>query len=159
MEVTSPAALAAAATAAVSSIVLPTGFSIQNGLPASAAATPISRCSMLGAQIDTTSTWGSASIVAIFLFIDAAFLGFPVLSTMLNGGAFPVVALLLVAGLIAAGVGLLQGRRWGWYLAMVMIALSVVLDLLRGNLLGLVIDALIIFLLTRPAIRAKFGVR
>ena len=101
----------------------------------------------------------SASIVAIFLFIDAAFLGFPVLSTMLNGGAFPVVALLLVAGLIAAGVGLLQGRRWGWYLAMVMIALSVVLDLLRGNLLGLVIDALIIFLLTRPAIRAKFGVR
>jgi hypothetical protein len=42
---------------------------------------------------------------------------------------------------------------------MVMIALSVVLDLLRGNLLGLVIDVLIIFLLTRPAIRAKFGVR
>ena len=101
----------------------------------------------------------STSIVAIFLFIDAAFLGFPVLSTMLNGGALPVVALVLVAGLIAAGVGLLQGRRWGWYLAMVMIALSVVLDLLRGNLLGLVIDALIIFLLTRPAIRAKFGVR
>ncbi|HEY4725278.1 MAG TPA: hypothetical protein VIJ13_04815 [Actinomycetota bacterium] len=101
----------------------------------------------------------SASIVAIFLFIDAAFLGFPVLSTMLNGGAFPVVALVLVAGLIAAGVGLLQGRRWGWYLAMVMVALSVVLDLLRGNLLALVIDALIIFLLTRPATRAKFGVR
>ena len=101
----------------------------------------------------------SVSIVAIFLFIDAAFLGFPVLSTMLNGGAFPVVGLAVVAGLIAAGVGLLQGRRWGWYLAMVMIGLSVVLDLLRGNLLGLVIDALIIFLLTRPAIRAKFGVR
>jgi hypothetical protein len=101
----------------------------------------------------------SVSIVAIFLFIDAAFLGFPVLSAMLNGGAFPVVAVLLVAGLIAAGVGLLQGRRWGWYLAMVVIGLSVVLDLLRGNLLGLLIDALIIFLLTRPATRAKFGVR
>ena len=101
----------------------------------------------------------STSIVAIFLFIDAAFLGFPVLSTMLNGGAFPVVALLLVAGLIAAGVGLLQGRRWGWYLAMVVVGLSVLLDLLRGNLLALVIDALIIFLLTRPATRAKFGVR
>ena len=101
----------------------------------------------------------SVSIVAIFLFIDAAFLGFPVLSTMLNGGAFPVVALLLVAGLIAAGVGLLQGRRWGWYLAMVVAGLTVLLDLLRGNLLGLLIDALIIFLLTRPATRAKFGVR
>jgi hypothetical protein len=101
----------------------------------------------------------SVSIVAIFLFIDAAFLGFPVLSTMLNGGAFPVVALALIAGLIAAGVGLLQGRRWGWYLAMVVVVLTVLLDLLRGNLLGLLIDALIIFLLTRPATRAKFGVR
>ena len=101
----------------------------------------------------------STSIVAIFLFIDAAFLGFPVLSSMLNGGAIPVVAVLLVAGLIAAGVGLLQGRQWGWYLAMVVVGLSVLLDLLRGNLLALVIDALIIFLLTRPATRAKFGVR
>ena len=101
----------------------------------------------------------STSIVAIFLFIDAAFLGFPVLSTMLNGGALPVVALVLVAGLIAAGVGLLQGRRWGWYLAMVMIGLSIVRDIYVVNLLALVIDALIIFLLTRPAIRAKFGVR
>ena len=101
----------------------------------------------------------SVSIVAIFLFIDAAFLGFPVLSTMLDGGAFPVVALVLVAGLIAAGVGLLQGRRWGWYLAMVVIGLSILRDLFTGNLLALVIDALIIFLLTRPATRAKFGVR
>ncbi|HEY4791015.1 MAG TPA: hypothetical protein VIJ05_06750 [Actinomycetes bacterium] len=101
----------------------------------------------------------SVSIVAIFLFIDAAFLGFPVLSTMLNGGALPVVALVLVAGLIAAGVGLLQGRRWGWYLAMVVVGLTVILDLLRGNLIGLLIDALIIFLLTRPSTRAKFGVR
>jgi hypothetical protein len=101
----------------------------------------------------------SVSIVAIFLFIDAAFLGFPVLSTMINGGVFPIVPALLVAGLIAAGVGLLQGRRWGWYLAIVVVGLSVLLDLLRGNLLGLVIDALIIFLLTRPATRAKFGVR
>jgi hypothetical protein len=101
----------------------------------------------------------SVSIVAIFLFIDAAFLGFPLLSTMLNGGAFPVVLLLLVAGLIAAGVGLLQGRRWGWYLAMVVIGLSILRDLYTGNLLALIIDALIIFLLTRPATRAKFGVR
>ena len=101
----------------------------------------------------------SVSIVAIFLFIDAAFLGFPLLSTMINGGAFPIVPALLIAGLIAAGVGLLQGRRWGWYLAIVVVGLTVLLDLLRGNLLGLIIDALIIFLLTRPATRAKFGVR
>jgi hypothetical protein len=101
----------------------------------------------------------SVSIVAIFLFIDAAFLGFPLLSNMIGGGSLPILLVLVVAGLIAAGVGLLQGRRWGWYLAMVVVGLTVVLDLLRGNLIGLLIDALIIFLLTRPATRAKFGVR
>ena len=101
----------------------------------------------------------SVSIVAIFLFIDAAFLGFPLLSSMMNGFGFPLVLVLLVAGLIAAGVGLLQGRQWGWYLAMVVVGLSALRDLLTANLLGLLIDALIIFLLTRPATRAKFGVR
>jgi hypothetical protein len=101
----------------------------------------------------------SVSIVAIFLFIDAAFVGFPLLSGIVNGGVFPIVPLLLVVGLIAAGVGLLQGRQWGWYLAVVVIGLSVLLDLVGGNLLGLLIDALIIFLLTRPSTRAKFGVR
>jgi hypothetical protein len=101
----------------------------------------------------------SVSIVAIFLFIDAAFLGFPLLSSMMNGFGFPLVLVLLVAGLIAAGVGLLQGRQWGWYLAMVVVGLSVLRDLLSANLIGLLIDVLIIFLLTRPATRAKFGVR
>jgi hypothetical protein len=101
----------------------------------------------------------SVSIVAIFLFIDAAFLGFPLLSTMINGGSLPILLVVVVAGLIAAGVGLLQGRQWGWYLAIVVVGLTVILDLLRGNLIGLLIDALIIFLLTRPATRAKFGVR
>jgi hypothetical protein len=101
----------------------------------------------------------SVSIVAIFLFIDAAFLGFPLVSSMINGSGLPVLLVLVVAGLIAAGVGLLQGRQWGWYLAIVVVGLTVLLDLLRGNLIGLLIDALIIFLLTRPATRAKFGVR
>jgi hypothetical protein len=101
----------------------------------------------------------SVSIVAIFLFIDAAFLGFPLLSFMINGGSPPFFLILLVAGLIAAGVGLLQGRRWGWYLAMVVIVMAALWDLSRGNLLGLLIDALIIFLLARPATRARFGVR
>jgi hypothetical protein len=78
---------------------------------------------------------------------------------MINGSGLPILLVLVVAGLIAAGVGLLQGRQWGWYLAIVVVGLTVILDLLRGNLIGLLIDALIIFLLTRPATRAKFGVR
>ena len=41
----------------------------------------------------------------------------------------------------------------------VLIGLSALFDVLRGNLIGLLIDALVIFLLTRPATRARFGVR
>ena len=101
----------------------------------------------------------SVSIVAIFLFLDAAFIGFPVLQAIIGGGAPSLLAVLLVAGLIAAGVGLLQGRQWAWWLAMVVIGLSALFDLLSFNPIGLLIDALVIFLLTRPATRARFGVR
>jgi hypothetical protein len=101
----------------------------------------------------------AVSIVAIFLFIDAAFVGFPLLSAMVNGSGLLIIPLVLVVGLIAAGVGLLQGRQWGWYLALVVVGVSALLALVGGNLLGLLIDALVIFLLTRPSTRAKFGVR
>jgi hypothetical protein len=101
----------------------------------------------------------SVSIVAIFLFLDAAFIGFPVLQDIVGGGAPALIPLLLVVGLIAAGIGLLQGRQWAWWLAMTVIGLSFLLDLLAFNPIGLLIDALVIFLLTRPSTRARFGVR
>jgi hypothetical protein len=101
----------------------------------------------------------SVSIVAIFLFVDAAFIGFPVLQDLVGGGAPALIPLLLVVGLIAAGIGLLQGRQWAWWLAMTVIGLSFLLDLLAFNPIGLLIDALVIFLLTRPSTRARFGVR
>jgi hypothetical protein len=101
----------------------------------------------------------SVSIVAIFLFLDAAFIGFPVLQDIVGGGVPPLIPVLLVAGLIAAGVGLLRGRPWAWWLAMVVIGISALFNLLAFNLIGLLIDALVIFLLTRPSTRARFGVR
>jgi hypothetical protein len=101
----------------------------------------------------------SVSIVALFLFLDAAFIGFRVLQDIVGGGVPPLIPLLLVAGLIAAGVGLLQGRQWAWWLAMVVIVFLAIRDLALFNLIGLLIDALVIFLLTRPSTRARFGVR
>jgi hypothetical protein len=101
----------------------------------------------------------SVSVVAIFLFLDAAFIGFPVLQDIVGGGVPPLIPLLLVVGLIAAGIGLLQGRQWAWWLAITVIGLSALFDLLAFNPIGLLIDALVIFLLTRPSTRARFGVR
>jgi hypothetical protein len=101
----------------------------------------------------------SVSIVAIFLFLDAAFIGFPVLQDLVGGGVPPLLPLLLVIGLVAAGVGLLRGRQWAWWLAIVVVGFSALIDLAQFNLIGLLIDALVLFLLTRPSTRAKFGVR
>ncbi len=101
----------------------------------------------------------SVSIVALFLFLDAAFIGFRVLQDLVGGGVPPLIPLLLVAGLIAAAIGLLQGRQWAWWLAMVVIVFLAIRDLALLNLIGLLIDALVIFLLTRPSTRARFGVR
>ncbi|HYY82147.1 MAG TPA: hypothetical protein VFD04_23620 [Actinomycetes bacterium] len=101
----------------------------------------------------------SVSIAAIFLFIDAAFLGFPVLQDVFSGGSPPPLAIALVAGLIAAGVGLLRGLRWSWWLAMVVVGLFALLHVLGVQLLALLIDALVLFLLTRPSTRARFGIR
>jgi cell division protein FtsW (lipid II flippase) len=101
----------------------------------------------------------SVSIVAVFLFLYAAFIGFPMLPGLVAGAAPDLFGILLVAGLIAAGVGLLQGRQWAWWLAMVVIGISALINLARFSLFPLLIDALVIFLLTRPSTRARFGVR
>jgi hypothetical protein len=101
----------------------------------------------------------SVSIVAIFLFIDAALTGFPLLGILVRGGFPSLLYVALVAALIAGGVGLLKARRWGWYVSMGAVCLNALLDLLGLRILGLLIDALVIFLLTRPSLRARFRVR
>ncbi|HYY81089.1 MAG TPA: hypothetical protein VFD04_18195 [Actinomycetes bacterium] len=101
----------------------------------------------------------SVSIAAVFLFIDAAFLGFPILQVLLDGGVPSPLAIALLAGLVAAGVGLLRGLRWAWWLAVVTVGLFALLHVLGVNLLALLIDALVLFLLTRPSTRARFGIR
>jgi len=105
----------------------------------------------------------SVSIAAILLFIDAALLGFPLLQELFSSLGDPSAFLLfwvaLVAALVAGGVGLLKGLRWGWYVALAAISVRTLLDLASVSLLSLLFDGLVIFLLTRPGVRAKFGVR
>ena len=101
----------------------------------------------------------SVSIVAIFLFIDAAFTGFPLLNTLVRGGGPSLLAIALVAALIAGGVGLLKNLRWGWFVSIGAVCFMALVDLATLRLFGILIDALVIFLLTRPSLRAKFGIR
>jgi hypothetical protein len=104
----------------------------------------------------------SVSIVAILLFIDAAFVGFPLLQSLVSGsagGGLLLFWLALAAALVAGGVGLLRGERWGWYAAIVATALLTLIHLSALSLLALLFDGLILFLLLRPEVRGRFGVR
>ncbi|HZD37320.1 MAG TPA: hypothetical protein VE664_01640 [Actinomycetes bacterium] len=101
----------------------------------------------------------SVSIAAIFLFIDAAFIGFPLLNGIVHGASPSIIGIALVAALIAGGVGLLKNLRWGWFVSIGAIGLLALIHLASLRLFGILIDALVIFLLTRPSLRAKFGIR
>jgi phosphoglycerol transferase MdoB-like AlkP superfamily enzyme len=101
----------------------------------------------------------SVSIVAIFLFIDAAFTGLPLLNGLVHGAGPSPLAIVLVVALIAGGVGLLKHLRWGWFVSLGAVAFLALVDLATLRLFGILIDALVIFLLTRPSMRARFGVR
>ena len=108
----------------------------------------------------------AVSIAAILLFLNAAFTALPALQAFTNvplAGPALFTSLVLAAGMVAAGVGLLQGRRWGWYLGVVVAGLLGVFDLLRifslSGLISLFFDAVILWFLIQPRVRARFGVR
>jgi hypothetical protein len=115
----------------------------------------------------------AVSIAAIFLFIGAALQAPQLLRVLFtDAGTFgsPLFLLLFVIPVIAAllgGYGLLKGKRWGWPLAVAAGVLSIVQTLLLGTgsalgflslLLSLLIDGFLLYLLFRPAVRARFGV-
>lgn len=67
-----------------------------------------------------------------------------------------IVPLLLAAGMIGAGVGLLKWQRWAWPLALCVLLLDATLV---REILRLLIDAGLLLLLVRPQVRARFGIR
>ena len=77
-----------------------------------------------------------------------------------------ILFLLLAATLAIAGMGWFKGRRWGWRLAVAVIATQVlgnlvnifVGDLVRGGIGFLIAGALLLYLL-RPQLRSAFAGR
>ena len=63
-----------------------------------------------------------------------------------------------------AGIGVLKGRRWGWWLAVLVFAANGIGDAVRflsgdflGGTIGLVVVVVILFYLTRPKVKGFFG--
>jgi hypothetical protein len=72
-----------------------------------------------------------------------------------SGGGVPVAVLLFVS-LVAAAVGLLKGRRWAWPLGLAVLVVDAVLV---PGILRWLIDFGLALVLTRPQVRARFGIR
>ena len=97
--------------------------------------------------------------IAVFLlYIEAAFS----LVTMLGYGYFPILWLAAAAGGVAAGYGIANEKKWGYWLGVVVAFLPFVLRLLRGGpdavlatgqLLNLMFEIALVALLLHPQSR------
>lgn len=76
------------------------------------------------------------------------------------GAMAGVVGGVLVALGLASFVlawGLLQGKSWAWTLTLILTIIAVIFDLPSLNVIGLIIEAIILYYLFRPHVKAYFG--
>jgi hypothetical protein len=82
-----------------------------------------------------------------------------------GGSAFGGGFLGILTGIaqVVVGGGLMLGQRWAWLVALVVSVIAAIgplMGLLQGHfsgIFGLVLPGLILYLLTRPDVRAAFG--
>lgn len=66
------------------------------------------------------------------------------------------------------GIGLLRGKQWAWKLAVILAFVSIAIDIITlmiqshisnygGSIIGVIIDAVILYYLYRPHVKAYFG--
>ena len=76
-------------------------------------------------------------------------------------GAFGgVISGILIAIGIASFVmawGLLQGRSWAWTFTLILTIIGILFDLTSFNVIGLLIEGVILYYLFRPHVKAYFG--
>jgi hypothetical protein len=76
------------------------------------------------------------------------------------GAISGIAAVILVAIGIASFVmawGLLEGKPWAWTFTLILTIISVVFELAGANIVGLIIDAIVLYYLFRPHVKAFFG--
>lgn len=53
--------------------------------------------------------------------------------------------------------GLLKGKPWAWTITLILTIISLIFDLPSMNIIGLIIDIVILYYLFRPHVKAYFG--
>ena len=73
----------------------------------------------------------------------------------------------IILGLIAlvSAYGLWTGKKWGWWITIIISALGVLLNLISlvsgsyGAIVGIIIEVVILYYMTRPYVKAYFGIK
>jgi len=107
--------------------------------------------------------------VGALLLIAAGFIGgmaaempeIPGLAGFIAGIMVFIGVVFVIIGLIAflIAYGLWTGQGWAWTLCLILSIISLILSILSlpGGIIGLIIDILILYYLTRPHVKAFFG--
>jgi hypothetical protein len=98
------------------------------------------------------------TIVVVVFFLKAAGVALLLASASFrstSGRGLPV-AVLLLAALVGAAVGLLKRQRWAWPLALAVLIVDAVLI---PGVLRWLIDFGLALILVRPQVRVRFGLR
>jgi len=70
-----------------------------------------------------------------------------------------ISGVLIVIGIVSFVMawGLLAGKSWAWTITLILTIISVIFDLASFNVFGLIIEAIILYYLFRPHVKAYFG--
>ena len=77
-----------------------------------------------------------------------------------SGVIFGVIGVVTVSlGVISFVMawGLLKGKSWAWTITLILTVISLIFDLPSMNVIGLIIDIVILYYLFRPHVKAYFG--
>jgi len=103
-----------------------------------------------------------AIAIAIGIFFSALW-GSMGMDMMMDFGGSAVMG--LISGIIVAlgavsflmAWGLLKGKSWAWTITLILTIISLIFDLPSMNIIGLIIDIVILYYLFRPHVKAYFG--
>ena len=84
-------------------------------------------------------------------------------TNMMGNGGGAVMGMIsgitVVLGLVSFVMawGLLKGKPWAWTVTLILTVIRAVFDLPSMNIVGLIIDVVILYYLFRPHVKAYFG--
>ena len=77
-------------------------------------------------------------------------------SNAVMGAISGIIVILGIVSFVMAW-GLLKGKPWAWTITLILTIISLIFDLPSFNIIGIIIDVVILYYLFRPHVKSYFG--